>query len=306
MNILISGGSGLIGRALTKDLVDHGHNVFILSRSPEKIDNLSEDVVIMNWDSETTKGWGDTMENIDAVVNLAGSSLNGNGPLDIWLTQKRKKLLLNSRLNASGALVEAIRQSKNKPKVFIQASAVGYYGPQGDEWIEETHPPGDDFLAKVQRQSEKSTEVLETMGIRRVIIRTGLVFANQGSSLEYFLLQFRLFAGGRIGTGKQFYSWIHIQDEVAAIRFLIEHKDASGAFNLVSPNPARNQDFATILGKVMKRPSFFVIPGFLMKLVLGEVSTVILDGQRVSSKKLERHGFSFKFPGLREALEDVI
>jgi uncharacterized protein (TIGR01777 family) len=306
MNILISGGTGLIGGALSKELLSHGHSVFILSRSRDLVTNPNENIQVLTWDGKRVTGWADVLDQIDAVVNLAGAPLNGNGPLDIWLTKKRKKKLINSRLDSTNALVEGIQRAKNKPKVFVQASAVGYYGARGDEWIDETHPSGNDFLAQVQVSSEQSTDILESMGIRRVIIRTGLVFAKQDSSLEYFKLQFSLFAGGRMGSGNQYYSWIHLQDEVDAIRFLLMHDHASGVFNLCSPNPERNKDFSKILGKVMQRPSFFVIPGFLLKMILGEISNVVLDGQRVSTKKLESIGYTFKYPNLIDALEDVI
>ena len=306
MNILISGGSGLVGSALTKELVKDGHRVFILSRSPENVTDLPENVQVLVWDGKSAIGWGYIMDGIDAVVNLAGSPLNGNNPLDIRLSKKRKKLLLESRLNASHALIECIRKTEKKPKVFIQASAVGYYGPLGNEVVDESQPAGDDFLAQVQYKSERSTEALEEIGVRRVVIRTGLVLAKNADALGYFILQFSLFAGGRMGSGEQYYSWIHINDEVAAIKFLIENESAVGPFNLVAPNPVKNKEFAKVLGKVMKRPASFVIPAFLMRLVLGEVSTVVLDGQRLSSKKLEILGFTFQYPELKEALEDVI
>lgn len=306
MKILISGGTGLIGSALTKQLVNNGHSVFILSRNPEKIGKTIENVHALRWDAKTSTGWGENLEEIDAVVNLAGYPLNGVHPLDIWLTKKRRVKLLSSRLEAAQALIDWMQKTEKKPKVFIQASAIGYYGPQDDQVINENHPPGTDFLARVQMEAEKSTEIIETIGVRRVMIRTGLVFSKEGSSLEYFKLQFRLLAGGRMGSGSQYYSWIHIDDEVAAIQYLIENEEASGAYNLTSPHPVTNQEFAKTLGKVMRRPSVFIIPGFALRLVLGEVSTVVLDGQRTSSKKLEDLGYSFQFPDLEAALRDVI
>jgi len=306
MKILISGGTGLIGTALTGQLVRNGHYVFILSRSPEKIGKTLENVRTLKWDAKTSAGWADSLEPIDAVVNLAGYPLNGVHPLDIWLTKRRRIQLLSSRLDAANALVEWIRKTEHKPKVFIQASAIGYYGPQGNQVVDEHHPPGTDFLARVQVEAEKSTEILEAMGVRRVIARTGLVLAEKGSALEYFKLQFRLFAGGRMGSGRHYYSWIHIRDEVAAIQFLIENEAASGAYNLTSPHPATNLEFAKTLGRVMRRPSSFIIPAFALRLALGEVSTVVLDGQRTTSKKLEDLGFTFSFPNLESALSDVL
>ena len=306
MKILISGGTGLIGSALIERLVSYGHTVFILSRNPEKISNTHENVIPLKWDAKTSIGWGENIEPIDAVVNLAGYPLNGVHPMDIWLTKRRRVQLLSSRLDAAQALIDWIKKAEQKPKVFIQASAIGFYGPQGDQLITENHPPGTDFLAQVLAKTENSTEIIEAMGVRRVMIRTGLVFSTKGSSLEYFKLQFRLFAGGKMGSGRQYYSWIHIEDEAAAIQWLIEKEEARGAFNLTSPYPVTNQEFAQTLGKVMRRPSVFMIPGFALRLVLGEISTVVLDGQRTTSQKLEDLGFSFKFPHLEAALRDVI
>lgn len=306
MKILISGGTGLIGNALTKQLVRNGHKVYILSRNPEKLGKTVENVHALKWDAKTSIGWGESLEPIDVVVNLAGYPLNGVHPLDIWLTKRRREQLLSSRLDAARALIDWMKMAEKKPKVFIQASAIGFYGPQGDQVIDENHPPGTDFLAQVLAKTENFTEIIETLGVRRVMIRTGLVFSTKGSSLEYFKLQFRLFAGGKMGSGRQYYSWIHIDDEVAAIEYLIENQEASGAYNLTSPHSVTNKEFAKTLGRVMRRPSLFVIPGFAMRLVLGEISTVVLDGQRTSSKKLESLGFSFKFPELENALADVI
>ena len=306
MNVLITGGTGLVGKAMTSELLSQGHSVYILSRSPDKADSLPQDAQLLRWDSETVGGWGSILEEIDGVINLAGSPLNGDGPLDIWLTDKRKKLLIESRLNSSGALIEGIRTAKHRPKVFIHASAIGFYGAHGDEIIDESFPAGDDYLAQVQYLSEQATKELDVMNVRKVLIRTGLVLAKNEGALEYFKLQFKLFGGGRLGSGEQYYSWIHLQDEVSAIRYLLENDLAEGPYNLVAPNPEKNKNFAKIMGKVMRRPSFMVIPAFLLRMVLGEVATVVLDGQKVTSNRLESLGFKFKFPRLEEALRDVL
>jgi len=306
VNVLITGGTGLVGKAMTSELLSQGHSVYILSRSPDKADSLPQDAQLLRWDSETVGGWGSILEEIDGVINLAGSPLNGDGPLDIWLTDKRKKLLIESRLNSSGALIEGIRTAKHRPKVFIHASAIGFYGAHGDEIIDESFPAGDDYLAQVQYLSEQATKELDVMNVRKVLIRTGLVLAKNEGALEYFKLQFKLFGGGRLGSGEQYYSWIHLQDEVSAIRYLLENDLAEGPYNLVAPNPEKNKNFAKIMGKVMRRPSFMVIPAFLLRMVLGEVATVVLDGQKVTSNRLESLGFKFKFPRLEEALRDVL
>lgn len=306
MKILIAGGTGLIGKALSDELVRHGHQVFVLSRSPANPAKAPVKVKMLSWDGKTTQGWADILNEVDAVVNLAGAPLDGNGIFNIWLTEKRKALIVSSRLDTTNALIEGIRQAENKPRVFVQGSAVGYYGFSDDEIIDETGKPGNDFFSDTQIQNEEASAVVEALGIRRVIARTGLVLDRDHGSFQYFKLQSALFVGGRMGSGEQYYSWIHIKDEAAAIRFLIEHEEARGPFNLTAPNPVKNKTFAKILGKVMRRPSFFVVPTFLMRLVLGEVAAIILEGQRAVPAKLQALGFQFQFPELEEALTDIL
>lgn len=306
MKVLIAGGSGLIGRALTQELLAHQHDVYILSRSPESLEPFDGEVRLVGWDAKTTRGWGQVIEEIDGVVNLAGTPLDGEGLFDIWLTEKRKKSLISSRENTTKALIQAIKEAENKPSVYIQGSAIGYYGFSDDEIIDETSEPGDDFFSFVQQRNEEITQMVESMGIRRVLIRTGLVLDKREGSFQYFLLQFRLFAGGRLGSGEQYYSWIHKKDEAAAIRKLLEDERAEGPFNLTAPHPEKNKNFAKILGRVIRRPSFFVVPAFLLKLVLGEVAAIVLEGQRAVPKKLQELGFEFQYPELESALRDVL
>lgn len=306
MNVLIAGGTGLIGRALTSELLEHGHEVYILSRSPQHSDKLPPAVKMLKWDGKTAAGWADAVNEIDAVVNLAGTPLDGNNILQIWLTKKRKEQIISSRLDTTKALLEGIRLAKKKPEVFVLGSAVGIYGFSEDEPIDESGLPGDDFFSETQILNEQASEEAEALGLRRVMVRTGLVLDGKEGSFQYFKFQTALFVGGRMGSGKQYYSWIHIRDEARAIRFLIENKNASGPFNLTAPNPVKNKTFAKILGKVMHRPSFFVVPAFMMRLVLGEVSAIILEGQRAVPAKLQAMGFEFRFPDLEGALEDIL
>jgi len=306
VKVLIAGGKGLIGRALSADLVQHGHEVYVLSRSPQSPVNSPIGVKMITWDGKTTSGWADVLNQVDAVVNLAGAPLDGKNVLDIWLTEKRKKQLVSSRLDTSRALIEGIRLAENKPKVYVQGSAVGYYGFSGDEFIDESSNAGNDYFAEVQISNEQASEEVKSLGLRRVIIRTGLVLDRKDGSFQYFKFQTALFVGGRMGSGEQYYSWIHVKDEAAAIRFLIEHEEASGPFNLTAPNPVKNKVFARVVAQVMRRPSFFVIPAFLMRLVLGEVSAIILKGNRVVPSRLQELGFEFQYPKLKEALEDIL
>jgi uncharacterized protein (TIGR01777 family) len=236
------------------------------------------------------------------VVNLAGAGIAD----EAW-SEARKKELEESRVNAGRAIVEAISAASVKPKVLIQSSAVGYYGVQDDDSIiTEDSPPGHDFLAGICQSWEASTAPVEAMGVRRVVIRSGVVLDMQGGALPRMVLPFRFFAGGPIGSVRQWFPWIHYCDEVEAIRFLIETEAARGPFNLAAPEPLRNRDFAKLIGKVMKRPAFAPAPGLAFKVMFGEMSTVLLDGQRVVPKRLQELGYQFKFPQAEAALGDVL
>ncbi len=303
MRIIISGGSGFIGRALTENLVKDGHEVEIISRRPEALKYLPSGVKAFDWDA------ADLMKHLsvaDAVVHLAGASLAGENPLHMRWTAKRKKQILESRLRSGEMISETIQLVGKKPKVLIQSSAVGYYGLLKDEVVDETFPNGDDFLAGVCQKWEDSTRPVEAIGVRRVIIRTGLVFSSRGGILPLFKLPFLLFVGGRIGSGQQYLSWIHVDDVVKGIRFLIDQQQMQGVYNMTSPGPLKNIDFARQLGRAMQRPAFVPVPAFVLKLVLGEVSTLALDGQRVVPKRLVEAGFDFTYKTLEDALPSLL
>ncbi|MBI1882016.1 MAG: TIGR01777 family protein [Chloroflexi bacterium] len=302
MQIVITGGTGTIGRRLVHHLLQHGHVVKVISRQPFKPANLPAKIMFAQWDGKTAEGWGSLVDGADAVVNLAGA-----GIADEPWTEARKKVIEESRVNAGKAVVEAIRAASARPKVLIQASGAGYYGPQNnDKVISEDNPPGNDFLARVCQAWEASTEAAEALGVRRVIFRGAPVLDMQGGALPKLVLPFRFFAGGPIGRGKQWFPWIHYQDVVEAIRFLIQTESASGPFNLAAPNPLRNRQFARLVGKVMKRPAFAPAPSLAFKIMFGEMSTVLLDGQQVAPKRLQELGYQFKFPEAEAALRDLL
>lgn len=305
MRTIITGGSGLIGTELTKALTQEGHEVIILSRSPENVSDLPRGARAVAWDGVTAAGWGDLVEETDAIVNLAGESLSGEGFFPSRWTAERKRRILQSRIDAGKAVVAAVAAARDKPDVVIQSSAVGYYGPQSDEHIYEDHPAGDDYLASVCADWETSTAEVEEQGVRRAIIRTGLMFTHKGGIFTRLQLPFKLFVGGPMGSGKQYYSWIHMQDGINAIRSLIENKEAQGVFNLTAPNPVTSREFAKTMGKVMGRPSIIPVPSFAMKIAFGEVSMTALEGQRVIPKHLLDLGFEFKYPDLEEALLEI-
>jgi uncharacterized protein (TIGR01777 family) len=302
MRIIITGGSGLIGRALAASLAADGHEVILLSRTPERATGLPVGVRAAGWNGRTAAGWSSLADGAEAIVNLAGESIAAGR----W-TPERKRRIRDSRLDAGRAVVEAVQAASNRPRVVIQASAVGYYGPHGDEEITEQTPPGNDFLAQaVVVEWEASTAPVEALGVRRAIIRTGVVLSEDGGALPRLMLPFKFFAGGRLGSGRQWFPWIHIADEVRAIRFLIDSQAASGPFNLSAPNPLTNAEFSRILGRVLGRPTLVPTPAPALRLLFGEMATVLLDGQRALPGRLLDLGFTFRFPEAEAALRDLL
>jgi len=306
MKTVIAGGSGLIGRALAENSARDGHQVIILSRHPENVIDLPKEVVTVAWDGRTVGDWATHLEDADAIVNLAGASLSGEGFLPSRWTMPRKQQIRDSRINAGLALVNALKSISRKPRLLLQSSAIGIYGPQDDTELSEDSLAADDFLASICLDWEESTKAVEELGLRRIVIRTGLPLTTKGGAFPLLMLPFKLFLGNTFGDGRQYYSWIHFHDYIAALRFLLKSPGASGVYNLTAPNPVSNRQFAQTLGRVMRRPSFFPLPAFALKLALGEVSTVVLDGQRVLPQRLLADGFSFAFPELQLALEDLL
>jgi len=301
MRVLIAGGTGLIGTALVKSLRDDGNEVITLTRSPEQATNrVSSGVQLERWDGRTAEGWGPLVEEVDAIVNLAGE-----GIADGRWTAARKRRIRESRVEAGQALVAAVADASSKPDVLIQSSAVGFYGPCADEILTEEAAAGSDFLAEVCFEWEVSTADVEDMGVRRPVIRTGVVLSGEGGAFPRMSLPFRLFAGGPLGSGNQYFPWIHIHDEVAAIRFLLSSETASGPYNLTAPEPLRNRDFVRLLGRAMRRPALIPTPSFALKMIFGEMSTVLLDGQRAVPSRLQRAGFEYLFSGIEDALSDL-
>jgi len=221
-------------------------------------------------------------------------------------TAARKRLLRESRLAAGRVLAEAVTASARKPRVFVQASAVGYYGPRGDEELAEDAPPGDDFLARLAVDWEAASAAVETAGVRRVVVRTGIVLSTVGGALPRLVLPFRLFLGGPLGAGRQWLPWIHIVDEVGALRFLMEREGAQGAFNLCAPRPLTNAEFARALARVLGRPHALRTPAWALRLALGEMATLVLDGQRAVPCRLLELGYVFRFEQAEDALRDLL
>jgi uncharacterized protein (TIGR01777 family) len=307
MRVIIPGGSGLIGGELAASLAADGHEVTVLSRRPEQVRNqLAAGVSVAGWDGKSVGGWGHLVDGADAIVNLAGKSLDGGTFFPKRWTAARKQEYIDSRVEPGRAVVEAIKAAEKKPRVLIQASASGYYEQDTTEPVTEDSPNASTWQAALCREWEKVTAEVEAMGVRRAIIRTGMVLSTAGGAFPRLLLPFKLFAGGPMGSGKQWMPWIHHEDEVRAIRFLIEQEDASGPFNLCAPNPVTNAEFARTLGRVMRRPSFVPVPGFAIKSAFGEVAELVLEGWQMVPKRLEECGFSFKYVKLEAALREML
>ncbi|UCE18272.1 MAG: TIGR01777 family oxidoreductase [Gemmatimonadota bacterium] len=301
--VIVTGASGFIGRILCASLIERGYTLVALSRNPEKgRDMLGDKVQVVFWDGRSAEGWGHYADGAYAIVNLAGDNI-GSGK---W-TKEKKQSILQSRLNAGRAVVDAVKQAQNKPKVVLQASGIGVYGDRGDERCDESTPLGTGFLPDVGRQWEASTQGVTDFGVRHAIIRTGVVLGKNDGFLPRNMLPFRLFLGGHFGSGKQWLSWIHIDDEARAIRFLMENEKAQGVFNLNAPNPLMSKEFAKTLGRSMKRPSWLPVPGFLLRLLFGEMAdALILSGQRGVPKRLLDLGFEFQYPELESALRNIL
>lgn len=301
MRVLITGGSGLIGGALARDLAG-SHDVVVLTRDPARATGLPPKIRAVRWDGVTAEGWGELAEGPDtAIVHLAGESI-----ADGRWTAERKRRIVDSRVRSSAAVAAAIERTKVKPRVLLQGSAVGYYGPCGDEVVAEDHPPGSGFLARVCLEWEQTTAGVESLGVRRAILRTGIVLSKQGGALAKMALPFKLFAGGPLGSGRQWVPWIHLADEVGAIRFLLENEAGKGPFNLTAPEPVRNRDLGRDLGNALHRPSLLPTPGFALHLVLGEMAGMVLEGQRAVPRALQSLGYAFRFPELPAALRDLL
>jgi uncharacterized protein (TIGR01777 family) len=300
MKIVVAGGTGLIGQALVPDLVKRGHQVWVLSRQPGQV-GLPDGVQAVGWDAKSPQGWEGVAAEADAMINLAGANI-GARP---W-TNERKRLIRDSRVNAGQAIVAALREAGQRPRVVLQIAGVGYYGDRGDEPLDESAAPGNDYLARVAADWENSTQAVEALGVRRVVLRAGVVLARKGGVLAPFVLQNRLFAGGPLGSGRQWISWIHILDLVHAFNFFLENQEAQGVINVTSPEPVTNVVFGRTVAQVMHRPFWAPAPAFALRAVLGEMSTLVLDGQRVLPKRLLEMGFRFEFGELKKALEDLL
>jgi uncharacterized protein (TIGR01777 family) len=301
MRILITGGSGLIGSGVAREMGRSGHEVVVLTRDPSRAAALPPGTRAVQWDGKTAGDWAQLVDGSSVIVHLAGDLIAAGR----W-TDEKKRRIRRSRAESGRAVLEAVRQARSKPRAVLQGSAVGYYGDTGDEVATESRPPGDDFLAHVCVEWEAATAELSALGVRRPVLRTGVVLSGGGGALPRMALPFRLMAGGPLGNGRQWFPWIHEADEVGAVRFLIEHEEADGPFNLTAPEPLTNRDFSRVLGRVLHRPSLAPAPGFALRLLLGEMADALLQGQRAMPRRLLDLGYAFRYPEAPGALRDLL
>lgn len=296
--ILITGGTGFIGGYLCEELTRRGHFLTIITRSPNKYqEEEARNQQYISWDDDLTE----QMEKTDIVINLAGENLFGQR----WSDDVKDKLY-NSRIEGTRKLVQALKDAENRPGLFISASGVNYYKTKGDELIDESGEAGDDFLAEICIDWEKEARMAEKLQVRTAIPRIAPVLQDGGGMIDKMKLPFMLFAGGPIGSGRQYVPWIHMEDMIRAIIYPMENPDFEGPYNACSPDLVTMNELAKTLGKVMNRPSFFRVPEFALKLVLGEAAAPVLGSLKVQPKKLQKSGFQFHFEDLEEAIADIL
>jgi hypothetical protein len=300
MKILITGGTGFVGTQLTSRLIQDKKEVTILTRSIKKSDKVLQGISYLEGDPTKKGSWQEAIKEHDAIINLAGASIFSK-----W-TEEHKKEIRESRVSTTRNIVEGIPTHAEKKITLFSTSAVGYYGFCGDEELVEGSPPGNDFLARIAVEWEREALRAREKGTRVVITRFGIVMGEKGGTLGKMIPLFKKYIGGPIGSGKQWFSWVHIKDLAEAFVFLLKHPEISGPVNLCSPNPVRNRELAKALGKALHRPSFFPAPGFMVKLVLGEFGSVILEGQRVIPPRLLESGFVFQYPDIDKALQNIV
>lgn len=295
MKILIAGGSGFLGSALSFKLRQNSHQVFTLTRhTPRDRDQIQ-------WDGKTSKGWATRLEEIDAVVHLTGYGLE-HWP---W-TKRQKQRFIDSRIIPGLGLAEAFEKVSHRPGIFLQTSGINRYGLRSDEVANEATPPGEDFLAQLTVKWEDSTRSIEELGVRRIITRNAVILAKRGGLFPLMTLAPRLFFGGKFGTGQQAMPWLHIADYCGAIAFLLANEQARGPYNLIAPELTSNEAFMRGIAKTLHRPFWFHVPKPLLKLILGEMNVLIAEGRYAQSKRLLELGYSFQFASLDQALHDLL
>ncbi len=301
MNIIVTGGTGFIGKELVRHLLEANHSIVVLTRRiPERMNRINN-LRYLHWDGKSDGVWTDEIEGADVIINLAGESIGTKR----W-SKKQKEKILSSRIDSTKAIVQAISRATRKPEVLINASAVGYYGNINEEVdVTESFPGGEGFLAMVVDSWEREALKVLEFGTRVVTLRTGVVLSETGGALKKMILPFKFFVGGPIGSGKQWFPWIHVDDLIGVILYTIKNFDVVGPLNVTAPQSITMKQFCSVLGEVMNRPSWIPVPAFVLKMLFGEMSEMILTGQRVVPSRLIENGFQFKYSNLDEALQSI-
>jgi len=297
MKIFITGGSGFVGTRLIHDLIDRGHHVIAVGTSSAHRNPPNQNFRYISADTTLKGPWQDALEDVDAVINLAGRNI-----FKLW-SDAYKKLIYDSRILTTRNLVEALPHREGI--ILCSTSGAGYYGNRADESLTEDASSGSDFLANVCIDWEKEAFLAEKKGVRVAAMRFGVVLDKNGGALAKMIPAFKSFAGGPLGSGRQWFPWIHMADLISAINFILETNEIKGPVNFCAPNPVRNRDFGKSLGNVLKRPSFMKVPSFMIRLVVGEMGTLLTNSQKVIPHTLLRHGFKFQHPDIDAALEDI-
>jgi uncharacterized protein (TIGR01777 family) len=298
MNVTITGGTGFVGSRLVERLVSDGHRLGILGRSPQT--GVHPEVRYHLWAAEKGVLPPESLEGVDAVVHLAGE------PISRRWTPEIKRRVRTSRVEGTRGLVAAIRQMERRPRVLVSASAVGYYGDRGDERLTEQSAPGKGFLPEVCAAWEAEADKAAELGIRVVKLRIGLVLGIGGGALAQMLPPFKMFIGGSLGGGRQWMSWIHLDDLVGLIQFALDHPEVSGAVNAVAPNPVRNSQFTRVLARTLRRPALMQVPPQGLRLLFGEMAQLMLDSQKVVPEAAQKAGYQFAYDELAPALKDLL
>lgn len=299
MRIVLAGATGFIGKVLRRKVLVSGHEAVILTRHAGPGGSGRE--TFLPWDARTVGAWASCLDGADAVINLAGANLAEKR----W-TDARKQEILSSRVDATRAIVAAIAKARERPAVLINASAVGFYGDLPEGTADETRGAGDGFLAETCVRWEEEARKAELSGVRVALARFGPVLGENGGMLSKMLRPFRLGLGAPLGSGRQWISWIHAGDAAAALLFMLEHGALSGPVNITAPEPTTLRDFCAVLANVLKRPLGFPIPGFFVRMVMGEMADIVLTGQKAVPQKLLEAGYAFRFGALRPALEVIL
>jgi uncharacterized protein (TIGR01777 family) len=298
LKIVISGGTGFVGKALISHLIEDKHQIVVLTRNSDRFDNPNPRLVeAVRWDGKTVNSWSEKIAEADTIINLAGEPIG----IKRW-NDLAKQLILNSRVESTKAIVKALSASNKPPRVFLNASASSYYGDMARDDADESQGRGNGFLSETCERWENQAKLAESSGVRVVMLRFGIVLDKNGGALAKMMLPFKIFAGGPPGSGKQWVSWIHREDAVRAIVSIIYNDDIRGPVNVTSPEPVSMRDFCSTLAKTLGRHSWAAVPDFVLKTMLGEMSEMLLTGQRAIPRKLQGHGFKFKYPELKQAL----